>query len=864
MSTQAQPLAAAPPPAAQTFDPIGELRKRYPGIASEPDDKVYQHLSDPNNFRSAFPEYAHLDDETITRNMAGHAPTEARRQGIATPFPAAAAMVPQVKTEFEKQRTEGPRGLWDAIKSSVSTDDSLVSDIPGFSAAAGLFNAAASAPRHATEAWKESGSANGSRFDSTAKIGNAVASVLAPVIGVNQESMRARAEHADTSGILGEAAVPAAMAVTPLAGEALKPIAKPIGRAISRVADSGLVKAVTEIPKKLAEPLGVGVPGERMVKQGIAPHAKQLGFDNALKTLGNDIVEYHKDSPIKTVKDLDEALPKIKEGIEEKEFKPTMERHAKEELVPERAARAKQAVIDSVSPFEEEFEPGTEKSIGEFAEKVGKVRTIGDLIGGPRGGLLGYINAKLESYFQKYPSARRSDLMKNPDTAAWEAARRSLREETLSQLEEGGESGIREARQRWGAAEELSRGTERRINQGDRLKPVGLGKTLGLAMAPKTLGASYILGAIGDFLNKPDTLVGRGVEKMSAAKAREPLNVTPKTPAPKALPASEARKVVSGPGGPPPQVESQFRTEPTGRVEGPTTLGTRGKGGAPAPKLLPAPKEGTPPPAVPLKSRVEGTGRAPADATALGTRGEGGTVGGRKLLPAPAPEPTPAKPSPIMKPKAGPLPETATPLVRETAQAPKVPYTPQELEEAEGLVKQTRDVLASGDRPGRYYSENEKGDYNKDQSSARGVTAGGHWFGVKSIRGDLPWIGETKYTLSQIERGMREGGNTALRNEIINSAADFVRREKENPKYAFRTHDAGNHEVNLESHAHATGSRAEAESFVEGREAVEGKPQTISRINLRKFAPEDYEVADGPNGNKWYKFKRQLAKEDYE
>src|ERR1700676_1179463 len=51
------------------WDAVGELKKRYPGIANETDQKILQHLSKPNNFRSAFPEYKHLDDKTIQNNI---------------------------------------------------------------------------------------------------------------------------------------------------------------------------------------------------------------------------------------------------------------------------------------------------------------------------------------------------------------------------------------------------------------------------------------------------------------------------------------------------------------------------------------------------------------------------------------------------------------------------------------------------------------------------------------------------------------------------------------------------------------------------------------------------------------------------
>src|SRR5208283_6029121 len=87
---------AAPPPQGQTWDPVAELRSRYPGVANEPEEKIRQHLSNPQNFRSAFPEYTHLDDATITRNMQPKAPQ--------TPEQHAAAIAKNAQeTEFEKQ-----------------------------------------------------------------------------------------------------------------------------------------------------------------------------------------------------------------------------------------------------------------------------------------------------------------------------------------------------------------------------------------------------------------------------------------------------------------------------------------------------------------------------------------------------------------------------------------------------------------------------------------------------------------------------------------------------------------------------------------------------------------------------------------
>src|SRR6185437_5683478 len=61
------------------FDPLAEARKRWPGLASADDQTLYRKLSDPANFRAAFPEYGGLDDATIQRNMARYDPAAGLR-----------------------------------------------------------------------------------------------------------------------------------------------------------------------------------------------------------------------------------------------------------------------------------------------------------------------------------------------------------------------------------------------------------------------------------------------------------------------------------------------------------------------------------------------------------------------------------------------------------------------------------------------------------------------------------------------------------------------------------------------------------------------------------------------------------------
>ena len=53
----------------QAWNPVGDLRKKYSGLKSWTDDQILESMEDPSKFRSAFPEYSHLNDGTIKRNV---------------------------------------------------------------------------------------------------------------------------------------------------------------------------------------------------------------------------------------------------------------------------------------------------------------------------------------------------------------------------------------------------------------------------------------------------------------------------------------------------------------------------------------------------------------------------------------------------------------------------------------------------------------------------------------------------------------------------------------------------------------------------------------------------------------------------
>ncbi len=66
--------ALTPPPAPASsqdsrWDMLGAFKAKYPDLASEPPERIYQHLVNPERFRETFPQYKDLDDNTIRTNV---------------------------------------------------------------------------------------------------------------------------------------------------------------------------------------------------------------------------------------------------------------------------------------------------------------------------------------------------------------------------------------------------------------------------------------------------------------------------------------------------------------------------------------------------------------------------------------------------------------------------------------------------------------------------------------------------------------------------------------------------------------------------------------------------------------------------
>ncbi len=252
-----------------TWSPISLLRERYPGLASEPDEKIAGYLAKPENFRAAIPEYAHLDDDTIKRNMAKVGREIGERAGA----------------QPEKEGFLSHAGQWFKAQLPQSGTDVL------------RMMAGAVSPEFAARGAAES---TVGEFKRAREAGHDVpystAAAANVPLGVSAERMEKAAEAGDPGGVLGEAAIPATLAlggikeVREAAGKGSgavktaltrKPTAMTLtGR--SPVAAMSTVKEAMSLPPK-------AVLGTESIFRAAAPTGAKSGFRVNLYVAAGDL-----------------------------------------------------------------------------------------------------------------------------------------------------------------------------------------------------------------------------------------------------------------------------------------------------------------------------------------------------------------------------------------------------------------------------------------------------------------------------------------------------------------------------------------------------------------------------------------------
>ena len=352
-----------------------------------------------------------------------------------------------------------------------------------------------------------------------------------------------------THAVLGGAVT--GMAGAHAAGHELAPTKEsPVLNKAKDVAGN-IADSVGDLPQKAGlvkpEPLDAAY-------KAIKPSAKSMDkFKADFQTATPDLQKFHAGTPIKTIGDLKEAIPQIKDDIWEKEVAPVVADHATEivDMAPVR-----QRILDSITDESRDVNPQAADEAEKLADRLGKARTVDS---GNK--LLKIVNAQLDSYFAENPAARNTDLSANPKTAALEAARQGIREQFLSHLEAADEGvsgeGIRDARNRYGALSGIQGAVE---NAAGRIaKQTGVKAFLGAGVTPiiellsggaagTFLGSPGVGTALGlgtaavDLLRKhnanPDTLIQHAIEKgvgnPPADTAIPPAPGEPTTPVPQA------------------------------------------------------------------------------------------------------------------------------------------------------------------------------------------------------------------------------------------------------------------------------------------------------------------------------------------
>lgn len=110
---------------------------------------------------------------------------------------------------------------------------------------------------------------------------------------------------------------------------------------------------------------------------------------------------------------------------------------------------------------------------------------------------------------------------------------------------------------------------------------------------------------------------------------------------------------------------------------------------------------------------------------------------------------------------------------------------------------------------------------------------------------------------AEVEASVRET-NAAIHGKLKRGSIGPVEVAGKSPvegEVAYRVRDAGEEGVPSQSHSQATMSLDEAKKYLESRGKIQGKPQEIVAIPLNGL---EYDRRQGPNGNDWIKFKKDL------
>lgn len=723
---------------------------------------------------------------------------------------------PGSETQFEKERTQGPRGVWNALKGMVpeapegnplnakfwfgrAKDWGIHPTGPGTAYSELTRPLPADLPTNVLATAKPGQSS---------RLGRGIyrgASLVAPLVGASAESMEAASGRGDTSGVATQAAVPIATA-----------LGAPLVKAgVGRMRMGNYQSAVRNLAGKTPADLGFTQTIERS-----APDVAQVAREVEFQQKGNARVgEFH------------DMLNKRADEIWREEHAPQITAQAQDPVNWQDVRRAAQ---DAISPELAANNPAGARAAQRWINSALTDTHIGTVEGADR--MLRVINAEIPNLPEPF---------KNIGKIVRNAAQKGIRGELETALTGAGQEGVHGPNTRWGALREIADAVGDRLNvsanepfslwksiiyPGLKLSHAGaflgggLGYELGGGDPTNTalgagVGAATGLGtAIGhEVMNQPGARIARAMRGLGrTGLTPETATVNPSGPPALGRPSPVAGGpatppqggVAQPPGAPVPSALAGPSAAPMGVNAGlPTTAAHgplfAGQPGLAAPiemretapnifeseageepeheRLIRLGETSKEAPG-PTKEEIEETQarqeRIEAEKRADEWMKQHGET---KKARAEAEEP-PAEPAeePAEEVKIKGLTAEEPKAAKEKTKPVEKEFTKDQIEEAELLIQQEIGMMASGERPGHYYSELPLGESNPagEQSAARGVTKGGHWYGVRSMRDMLPWMKGNKWSPSQLERALRNK-DSAMYQKAIRSAVQFIESEKE-------------------------------------------------------------------------------------
>lgn len=278
-----------------------------------------------------------------------------------------------------------------------------------------------------------------------------------------------------------------------LPNAARAPIVGQAGTALKNMGSAAVnktVQAAGDLANRVAETVSPTPTPESSLFRAIKPYARKIDFEKNLKLSMpriNDVV----DATSKPVTGLDDLIehhiPEAKKAVW-KEYE---------------ALTGGQPIDVDLTPVADAMEGSISKKM--LLEDPDAAQAIRDRAANYRGkvvpqedaeDLLRTTNAELEAYYNKYPTARRKALDKNPETALLDAQGKSLREQIYDAIDPtNGGAAAKQLKKTYGALMELEEEGFRRLNQSKRMQPESLAQQMA-----KIHAAGRVVGGAGGAL----------------------------------------------------------------------------------------------------------------------------------------------------------------------------------------------------------------------------------------------------------------------------------------------------------------------------------------------------------------------------